>query len=494
MKESHRYAKIRNEVNTLGFKQSHNTYTGIISYRDIDFTFVFINNELRLIPPADKEGIIAWQWKMKSIGKGEYTFADPIPVDEKFIVAYCNETNMKIVFLPELASNLRFNNNVVIIDVSAYIVCKSNKDLVNRVAFSCPEINYIHPTNQAFTIALSHEEWSKKGIVWLNTNDVELSTTETQKFTVDDKEIQVHFGISRNVSTKISNPPLSLKSIMYFDFDATDDFEFVLKLWQIARDFVRFLCYRNNIFFTEIKLCTPKDDDKHELFANMYIIDDVGEIEEKPLQEERIIKQLHIAGKEGEILTDIASDSIYLRHIPDTYQSGRHINAARFVMITAAFEWEFKRLYPDGIKKSENTIIAENEVSEEIQHLIDNTTGKKKKILKFLHRLVRSDSLQTEIVQIGKDFSTVIDIFGNYLYRINDAELNYSNMGQRLSSQRNHFAHGDLDKDFIDLSLLDLIFLENIVYAMQLKYYDVDDKEIQRAIKELFRYYIDIDT
>lgn len=214
----------------------------------------------------------------------------------------------------------------------------------------------------------------------------------------------------------------------------------------------------------------------------------------KPLQEERLIKQLHIAGKEGEILTDIASDSIYLRHIPDTYQSGRHINAARFVMITAAFEWEFKRLYPDGIKKSEKTIIAENEVSEEIQHLIDNTTGKKKNILKFLHRLVRSDSLQTEIVQIGKDFPTVIDVFGNYLYRINNAELNYSEMGQRLSNQRNHFAHGDLDKDFIDLSLLDLIFLENIIYAMQLKYYDVDDKEIQRAIKELFRYYIYIDT
>lgn len=474
--------------------QNPNTYTGKVSYRDIDFTFVFINNELRLIPPADKEGIIAWQWKMKSIDKGVYTFADPIPVDEKFIVADCNETNMRIVFLPELASNLRFNNNVVIIDVSAYIVCKSNKDLFNRVAFSCPEINYIHPTNQAFTIALSHEEWSKNGVVWLNTNDVELSTTEMQKFTVDDKEIRVHFGVSRIVSTKISNPPLSLKSIMYFDFDATDDFEFVLRLWQIARDFVRFLCYRNNIYFTEIKLCTPKVDGKHESFANMYIIDDIGEIEEKPLQEERLIKQLHIAGKEGEILTDIASDSIYLRHIPDSYQSGHHINAARFVMITAAFEWEFNRLYPDGIKKSEKTIIAENEVSEEIQNLIDNTTGKKKNILKFLHRLVRSDSIQKEIIQIGKDFTTILEVFGNYLYRINNEELKYSEMGQRLSEQRNHFAHGDLDKDFIGLSLLDLMFMENVIYAMQLKCYDVDDKAIQRAIKDLFRYNIDIET
>ena len=100
----------------MGSEQSNNTYTGKVNYRDIDFTFVFINNELRLIPPADKEGIIAWQWKMKPIDNGAYTFADPIPVDEKFIIADCNETNMRIVFLPEQASIVRFNNNVVIID------------------------------------------------------------------------------------------------------------------------------------------------------------------------------------------------------------------------------------------------------------------------------------------------------------------------------------------------------------------------------------------
>ena len=44
----------------------------------------------------------------------------------------------------------------------------------------------------------------------------------------------------------------------------------------------------------------------------------------------------------------------------------------------------------------------------------------------------------------------------------------------------------NLDKDFIGLSLLDLIYLEYIVYAMQLKEYGVDNKSIQRAINDLF--------
>ena len=69
---------------------------------------------------------------------------------------------------------------------------------------------------------------------------------------------------------------------------------------------------------------------------------------------------------------------------------------------------------------------------------------------------------------------------------MNKETLKYSEMGLRLSQQRNNFAHGNLDKDFIGLSLLDLIYLEYIVYAMQLKEYGVDNKSIQRAINDLF--------
>lgn len=462
------------------------TYTGKLKYRDIDFTFVFAGTELRLIPPADKESEIEWQWKMKSIGNGAYTFADPMPVDERYLTSHCNETNQRIVFLPAQGSTLSFNNTVVIIEIESFIVCKSNDDKFNRVTFSCPEMNYIHPINKAFTTIIPNE-FAKEGVAYFNTQNFDLTTTDKQKFIVDEKEVQVFFEISRTISFKIDKPPLTLESVMHFEFDATNDYSFILRLWQIARDFIRFLCYRNNIFITIIDLSTSDDDGKNKKFAKMYINNRDEESEELPLQKGRYIKQIHIAGKEGEILSDIASDSIYLRHLPETFESGHHINAARFVMITAAFEWEFRKLYPDGIKKSEATINAENAVCEEIQKEIDNSSGKKKNIYKFLQRLVRSDSLQSEIIQIGKDFSGIVDVFGKHLYQINGQELNYSDMGQRLSKQRNNFAHGNLDKDFIGLSLLDLMFLEIVVYAMQLKHYEIDDIEIQKSINELFQ-------
>ena len=60
-------------------------------------------------------------------------------------------------------------------------------------------------------------------------------------------------------------------------------------------------------------------------------------------------------------------------------------------------------------------------------------------------------------------------------------------MGKRLSDQRNHFAHGDIDKKIIGLSLLDLIYLEYVIYIMQLKFYGLDDDAIKHSINDLFR-------
>ncbi|MCR4755743.1 MAG: hypothetical protein K5868_09485 [Lachnospiraceae bacterium] len=461
-------------------------YTGTLQYREIDFTFAFDKDELRLIPPKDKEHEIEWEWRRKPLGNGAFTLGNPVPVGVDFLIGECNETRRHIVFLPKQGAFLSIYNSVVRIPLAAYAICKYDRDSIDRVSFSCPEINHIHPVNQAITLTLPEEEFQDKGIVSVSTQEFDRTTTEMQTFTVENKEIKVYFGVSRSVSTNIHESPLQLKSALMFEFEAINDYRFIYRLWWIAREFVRFLCYRKNVFIPKVELAAPYEGGKHEAFATMYLIGQDGETETDTLKKGRIIKQVRITGHEGNILSDIADDNLYLRHLPETYQSGRHIDAARFVMITAAFEWEFRRLYPEGVEKTVETIEAEKVVSDRIQEHIDETSGKQKKIYKFLKKLVRSDSLQSEIVQMGNDFSGIIGPFGDRLYRFNEQELKYTEMGQRLADQRNHFAHGDLDKEFIGLSLLDLIYLEYVVYAMQLKFYGVQDIEIQKSINDLF--------
>lgn len=461
-------------------------YTGKLKYKDINFSFSFDKKELRLIPPDDKRHIVEWDWKMKPLANGAYTFADPIPVDENALSGMCNETNSRIVFLPKQGSYLSIQNSVVCIELLGFVICKKNRDFIDKVTFSCPELNYIHPINQAFSLSFFPESVKNTGEFSLKTQNFSVTSTETQTFKVDEKDVKVYFGIARTVSTKINEPPLSLKSTLVFEFDALEDYGFILKLFRIAQEFISFLCYRKNVYITAVDISAPFKDGSHESFATMHLLEQRGETELDSLQEGRYIKQIHIAGNEGTILSDIASGNIYLRHIPETHKSGLHIDAARFVMITAAFEWEFRQLYPNGVKKSDETIAAEKSVSEEVQSQIDSASGKKKKIYKFLKRLICSDSLQSEISQIGKDFSSILDVFGNRLYSLNGKTLKYSEMGQRISDQRNHFAHGDLSKEFIGLSLLDLVYLEYVVYAMQLKRLGIEDIKIQKIINELF--------
>lgn len=461
-------------------------YTGSLFYKNICFTFAFDKSELRLIPPEDKKSLIDWDWKFKEISPGQYVPADPIPVEDPYLTGECNETKHSIIFIPKQDSVLGLYNSVVRITLAAYIICRSDKDTINRITFVCPEINYIHPINKAFSLSLPVDELENKGIVTISTQDFDTTTTKGQLFLVDEKTITAFFSISRKISTTIHEPPLQLESSLIFEFEPTNDYYFIYRLWWIARNFIRFLCYRRNVFMPKIELSAPYKGGMYEAFATMHFIEQDGATESDALKKGRYIKQSYISGQEGKILSDIAQGNLYLRHLPDTFKSGRHFNAARFVMITAAFEWEFRRMYPNGVKKSAATIQAEETVYTSIQEHVDNSSGKQKAIYKFLRGLVKSDSLQSEIIQVSKDFSNIIDVFGKRLYRMNGLELIYSEMGQRLSKQRNNFAHGNLDKEFIGHSLLDLVFMEYVIYALQLKNYGVEDKIIQKSINDLF--------
>lgn len=462
------------------------TYTGKLQYKNVDFSFAFDGKELRLIPPQDKKREIEMEWLMTPIGKGVYTFGNPIKMEVPYLIGECNENGKKMVFLTQEGSNIGSSNSVLFVEILAFIICKYDRELIDRISFSSDEIDCIHPVTNAFQYTMENEGFSNKGVFSVTALDYDSTTTEKKTFIVDGKEVQVYFGVSRKMSTKIGEAPMSFNSSMLFEFASTSDYAFLLRLWHIAKEFISFLCYRKNVFLSNVEIAAPYENGKHENFATLYMVDETGESEMETLKNGRYIKQENISGYEGVILTDIAQNLLYTRHIPKTYKIGRSIDASRFIMITAAYEWEFHRAYPDGVPKKESTAKIEAEATESIMKLIEDSTGKLKEKFKFLKKLIKSDSLQTEIVKMGEDYDGVIGTFGKHLYQLNGENLVYSDMGKRLADQRNHFAHGDLDKDFIGLSLLDLIYTEYVIYALQLKHYGVDDEHIRKSINDLF--------
>ncbi len=461
-----------------------NVYSGKVNYKEICFDFVYDKQELRLIPPSDKKEEVK-HWRMHELSQGCYTRGEPIIMEVPYIEGTINETGQSIVFITREGDTIESYNSVLCIQVLAVILFSTNKKMINRIAFTGPEINAIHSVGQAFSLVYEKEK-SEKGIVSVQTTEYEKTTTNKNDFFVDDKTVSVHFSIGRRVSTGIQDTPLKLTSIMVFEFEQTEDYAFIYRLYNIAEQFIRYLCYRKNVVIDAVELSELMDIGKYYICAKMQVLDNNQQCEKKIIKDGRYISQHYIAGVEGKILSDIASDTIYMRHLPDSYEAGRHIDAARFVMITAAFEWEFRRIFPDGVSKKDKKIEAEKQAMQVLEELIDDSKGELRDIYKYLYKCIGSSPLSGKIAFVGKSLAETIDMFGKYLYSLNDEELNYSKMGERLSQQRNNFAHGNLDKDFVGLSLLDLIFLEIVLYAMQLKYYGLEDINIKKAVNELF--------
>lgn len=458
-------------------------FTGTLTYNNKNFIFILDENikELQLIPLTEEKTV------MNGIN---FINSSASVMQEPYLIGIINENHKKMIAITELQSPIRSVNNVLYVILFAYIIIDSDDSKkINKMTFCSPEINRIFNVNKAFYLPYEDiMEFHEKGTITIKTNDFDSTTSEKQSFKVNDTEVYVRFEITRKISTVIGNPPLSLNSCLCFNFEATDDYSFIIDLWRYAKSFIRYLCFRRNIYFSSIELYSPDSQDKHSKIGTLYVFSDHQEPEQEPNKSGRCIKYEYISGNEGKILPDIAENNLYLRHLPKTYEDSKHIDIASFIMTTAAFEWEFKRNYPNGIVKNPSTIKAEDTVSKQIQQLLDKSTGKAKDKYKFLLRLVKSDSLLSEIIQISKDYSEIIDIFGNHLYKMNHSELKYNEMAKRISDQRNHFAHGDLDKEFISNSLTDVIFLRYIIYALQLKSYSLSDENIKKSINDLFHF------
>ena len=457
--------------------------TGTLKMMGYEFFFTFDKEKLSLIPKEEKDSI-KYSWFYKKLETGGYAWpGDPKFVEEDFLYGQTNETNRVITFLTNKHTQLQENNGIITVPILAYFFSYSDRPRISRISFSGLELNYIHPINRTFEISYKPEE--NDGRINISTYDFDSTTTEEQKFNVFGNEVQVYFGITRTTSLSIEKPPLTLSSSMVLYFEETQDYSFILELNRIAKEFIQFLCNRRNISFTKIQLSSRESN------VGQYVeIGEDIEIEMKPLKDGRYIQQKYIAGYEGKILDDIAENNLYLRHLGKSFRDSRIIDAASFVLRTAAFEWEFSRLFSEDEWKSEQRKILEEEASKELERLIENSTGKLKKIYKDLKKSVVSYlSLSQKISQIFEEYGvTILDKFGRYMYKLNNISYNHSEIAERIGKQRNNFAHGNLDKEFINESLLDVVFLEQIVLVMQLQYFGIDEVATKKIINEVFRH------
>lgn len=461
-------------------------YTGYLTYKNIRFFFTFDKEQLCLTPQSEDEDKVFRTILSKQNADGSFSWPASPKMDEAHLVGKCSSTGQSIIFITRKGFPIHHCNSVLYVDIEAYIVCRPHEQKIAKISFTSPELNYIHPTTQAYGV-LVKEETQTHGSFSIVTKDFDVTTTDSQSFQIDGKEVLVRFGIQRGVNYGVGKPPLSLSSTLVFSFEPTDDYAFIMKAWYVAKEFLQFLCYRKNTYLPIVELSQLLEDEKYSKFATLYVMGETGDAEPRTLKQGRYIKLSFILGKEGNILHDIASRKLYVSHIPETHASGNRIDTSRFLLIMAAFEGEYCRLYSKDAPQSDKRLNARAEVKAKIEELIQTAPNRRvKEEYEFLCEQIDRTSLEERIKYVGTKLDSVIGIFGKHWYDVEDMKSIYTKMANRLVKQRNNYAHGNLNFTFTELLLLDIVYMERIVYAMQLKYYGVEEKNIQHAINDLF--------
>lgn len=460
-----------------------NIITGEIIYKNVDFSFVYSKGEIRLIPSKEDRKTIMCHWLMSEIAPGVFSDGDPLFMEEPYLLGKCNETGYRVAFMFDLGSPINSYNSTLIISVSAVAEIKDSGDM-SRMRISSPVLDHIHPVNRGYTQSFPLEGSRNDGVIEIIIKGFDAMTTERKSFRFLDKEIWVQFSMGYKCSQKIGDSPISIFSNLLFEFEPTSDFVYLLKLYRLGEELVKFLSYRRDIGVFDVSLSTWRNNKFFWKNATLEILSVTPPLDLEPLKKGWYITVDLLEGNENNLLQAISDNVLYLRHIPRTSDDWRIIDASRFVLLTAAFEWEFERLYPEGILKRKAE--AESKAIEMMQSLIDENTGDVKSFLKFAKKSIGFTNLQAKMIHAAKEFDSVIGDFGKRLFDLNNERFNYATIGKRLSEQRNNFAHGNLNKEFDGVSCLDLIFLEYLILAIQLHQIGVSDEGIRKSINQLF--------
>lgn len=107
--------------------------------------------------------------------------------------------------------------------------------------------------------------------------------------------------------------------------------------------------------------------------------------------------------------------------------------------------------------------------------------------LNTCRRKGKKNTLTIKIINACNAMSSIMDAFGKKLYFLSGEQFDYTEIGKRLAKQRNNFSHGNITASFEEMSIVDLVFIEYMVYGMQLKYYGLSEKNIKKSINELFQ-------
>ena len=458
-------------------------YLGTLRYRDIDFNFGFDGNELVMYPNPEQANT-ARALIDTNLGNGVWASGtNVLKVEEEYLEVRAKNRNARLVLFYEsnYFTRIGFSDASFRIPIADRLEFFSSEKEVDAILLESPLLDYLYNVQR-----IAGDRTSEEDGFSMNLHPCSL---KCGTFLLDDVEVETLIGFSVKSISKEGEFPAGATGYIEFRFEKTRDYNFVRKLKLIGDKFLGYCCRsaeaRFDVGETRILRIYEKEDKsiyKYYDKTGYYYSGKPGLLDvPESLERGRFLSIGKYEGLERRILQELANDTLYIRHLPGTFAESSEYDISRVLSTAIAFDWEFDCLFPGGIRHSEEHKKAVQLTLDHIDELKQKAQGKTlKKVKACIGRIEKlfehQDSFKDKILHLSSAHPEVIEGTCKAVYSLHDEACDLDCIAERINELRNAFAHGDLSYDVPDTVLLDTIFLERVVLAMQMIRLDLTDE------------------
>ena len=450
------------------------TLLGYTNYNNNDYTFIYENGVLTLLPARKITEAEKW-------GNFRDTFKQHNDeINENISILGTTNSGKKVMFLLNSSDN---NDNGFI---QFYVICVYvywDEELINGLIVTSDEINYFFNPSRVFDTEIKIDDKKNKEV------RIKTGTRFNEEVNCGEykhKNITVKLKVSAYYEyMNQSYEPLTAKSQILLEFSEGVKIDRALDIINDLRLFLSYICYRKNIEFHSINVINNFNKEKGYI---SFISNDNSETNGK--KEKQILKSdLLLKESVGKIFQEISNGKIYVEHFCNSIDEKSTYNISRFILIFAAFEREYSNFFEDAIARSQDYNIAKKKAIDTLESLRESmANGRQKKyISNFIYSINKDGiSLEEKIKKTISEHKTIMVLFLRYRYGNEDYEEIINQMAERINKIRNDVAHGNLGLKFESIHLSDITILEILIYVVRLKSLNIPEENIKKMICNLF--------
>jgi len=467
---------------------------GYVSFEDEEYPFEFFQEEFQLVlfPPTKmcwqkKANIVPIYESMGNGGSKEKKWADHIKIEG------VTSEDYKIIFCV-LETPVNYHG-FKCYEVQWYYYCRTNfgYDKIRGLRIQGPEVNYFY----------SPEASLKKEIEFGENNRIEKMTVSAVSGVKCEKcgryrieeDLQAEIKVDATSTMYFDNPatPIDALSNMYIEFSQDVDVDTVVEEFYHVKCFFMYISYRTNVTFDRLETWFINTEGKRD-FSGAIVFPTKRMKESNKRCASRILDYKILEDKTAKIFEAIVDGKMEYAHLCDSIDDMRQYSQARIIMILVEFEREFMNIYGKDYGRSEKYCKTKADIIDLIEQYRADNTGDSKRYAAEIKRTIEKLDGNSFAVWVKKALLDCINAMKTFiaLKYDGDQKAAIEHLSKRVGEIRNGIAHGNIDFEIKAIHLTDLEIIEEVTYAIRLKYVGVSDKNISKGIKNLFNVNIDL--